>query len=50
MIIYPSITDIKTAIEKFLDITPQEKCFNLKSLKIQKGESIKDFNWKIGKI
>ena len=31
MIIYPSITDIKTAIEKFLDITPQEKCFNLKS-------------------
>jgi len=24
MNIYPSITDIKTAIEKFLDITPQE--------------------------
>ena len=50
MIIYPSITDIKTAIEKFLDITPQEKCFNLKSLKIQKGESIKDFNWRYGKL
>ncbi len=49
MIIYPSITDIKTAIEEFLDITPQEKCFNLKSLKIQKGESIKDFNWRYSK-
>jgi len=50
MIIYPSITDIKTAIEKFLDITPQEKYFNLKSHKIQKGESIKDFNWRYGKL
>jgi len=51
MIIYPSITDIKTVIEKFLDITPQEKCFNLKkSLKIQKDESIKDFNWRYGKL
>ena len=41
MIIYPGITDIKTAIEMFLDITSQEKCFNLKSLKIQRMNQLK---------
>ncbi|ORX46932.1 hypothetical protein BCR36DRAFT_455395, partial [Piromyces finnis] len=29
---------------------PQEKCFNVKSLKIRRGESIKDFNWRYGNL
>ena len=43
---YPSVDEIKESIEKYLNITPQEKCFNLKALRIRRGESIKDFNWR----
>jgi len=50
MNIYPDVAAIKNAIEIVLEITPQEKCSNLKALKIKNGESIKDFNWRYNKL
>jgi len=47
---YPTIQEIKDAIEKALDITPQEKCKRLQKLRIQKGESIRNFNWRYKKM
>jgi len=47
---YPTIQEIKDAIEKVLEITPQEKCKRLQKLRIQKGESIKYFNWRYKKM
>ena len=48
--IYPSIEEIKKAIENELEITPQEKCKRLQRMKIRRGESIKNFNWRYKKI
>ena len=47
---YPTIQEIKDVIEKALDITPQEKCKRLQKLRIQKGESIRNFNWRYKKM
>ncbi|ORY04882.1 hypothetical protein LY90DRAFT_519390, partial [Neocallimastix californiae] len=47
---YPSIEEIKKAIENELEITPQEKCKRLQRMKIRRGESIKNFNWRYKKI
>jgi len=48
--IYPSIKEIKEALEEALRITPQEKCKMLQKLKIQRGETIADFNWRYKKL
>ena len=50
MTIYSNIPAIKNTIEITLEITPQEKCSNLKALKIQNGEFIKYFNWRYNKL
>ena len=42
----PGIDEMKTAIEDYLEVTQQEKCFNLKGLKIRITETIRDFNWR----
>ena len=42
--------EIKEAIENSLEVTPQEKCKRLQRMKIQRGESIKIFNWRYRKI
>lgn len=49
-IVYPSLKEIKEAVEEYLQITPQEKCNKVKSLKIDRNESIKDFNWRYRKV
>eukprot|EP00833_Pecoramyces_ruminatium_P014166 jgi/Orpsp1_1/1188198/evm.model.d7180000063130.1 len=41
---------MKKALEDALEITPQEKCKRLQRMKIQKGESIKNFNWRYKKL
>jgi len=46
---YPTIHEIKDAIEKALEITPQEKCKRLQKLRIQNGD-IKNFNWRYKKM
>jgi len=48
--IYPSIKEMKEALEEALRITPQEKCKMLQKLKIQRGETIADFNWRYKKL
>ncbi|MBE6487081.1 MAG: hypothetical protein E7Z85_09605 [Methanosphaera stadtmanae] len=47
---FPSMREIKEAIENSLEVTPQEKCKRLQRMKIQRGESIKNFNWRYRKI
>ena len=47
---YPSMKEIKKALEEALEVTPQEKCKRLQKLKIKKGESIKNFNWRYKKL
>lgn len=47
---YPTLEEIKAALEEHLDITPQEKCSIVKSLVIQRGETIKDFNWRYKRL
>ena len=47
---YPSIKEIKKVLEEKLRITPQEKCKRLQQLRIQKGESISNFNWRYKKL
>ena len=37
-------------MEDELEITPHEKCKRLQRMKIRKGESIKNFNWRYKKI
>eukprot|EP00833_Pecoramyces_ruminatium_P018560 jgi/Orpsp1_1/1192592/evm.model.d7180000094479.1 len=41
---YPSIKEIKIEIEKYLEITDRDKVWELKTLKINKSESITLFN------
>jgi len=48
--IYPTVKQMKEALEEALEITPQMKCKFLQKLKIQKGESIKNFNWRYKKL
>jgi len=48
--IYPTIRQMKEALESALEITPQLKCKFLQKLKIKKGESIKNFNWRYKKL
>lgn len=43
---YPTLHEIKIAIENYLDIKPSDKCWKLKSLKIKCEETIKQFNFK----
>eukprot|EP00833_Pecoramyces_ruminatium_P007904 jgi/Orpsp1_1/1181936/evm.model.c7180000079194.1 len=47
---FPTMKEIKEALEEALEVTPQEKCKRLQRLKIKKGESIKNFNWKYKKL
>jgi len=47
---YPNINEMKTAIEDYLEVTQQEKCFNLKALKIRRNETIRDFNWRYNNL
>jgi len=47
---YPSMQKMKEALEEVLEVTPQEKCKRLQRLKIRKGESIKNFNWRYKKL
>ena len=47
---YPNIEEMKTALEDALEVTPQMKCKRLQRLKIQKNESIKNFNWRYNKL
>jgi len=47
---YPSIEEMKEAIEDALEVTPQEKCKRLQNLKIRRGESIQNFNWRYKKL
>jgi len=47
---YPSIDQMKKAIEDALEVTPQEKCKRLQKLRIRKGESIQNFNWRYKKL
>ncbi|OUM56190.1 hypothetical protein PIROE2DRAFT_19314, partial [Piromyces sp. E2] len=47
---YPTIKEMKEALEEALEITPQMKCKILQRLKIQKGETIKNFNWRYKKL
>jgi len=49
-ITYPNINEMKTAIEDYLEVTQQEKCFNLKALKIRRNETIRDFNWRYNNL
>jgi DNA-binding transcriptional regulator GbsR (MarR family) len=48
--VYPSFQEIKKALEDAMEITPQEKCKRLQKMVIQKGESIKNFNWRYKKL
>jgi hypothetical protein len=41
---------IKEALEEALEITPQDKYKKLQRLKIKRGESIKNFNWRYKKL
>ncbi|KAG4089568.1 hypothetical protein H8356DRAFT_1367053 [Neocallimastix lanati (nom. inval.)] len=47
---FPSMKKIKEALEEALEITPQDKCKRLQRLKIKRGESIKNFNWRYKKL
>ena len=47
---YPSIDQMKKTIEDALEVTPQEKCKRLQKLRIRKGESIQNFNWRYKKL
>jgi len=47
---YPSINQMKKAIEDALEVTPQEKCKRLQKLRIRKGESIQNFYWRYKKL
>ena len=47
---YPSIHQMKEALEEAMVVTPQIKCKRLQKLKIQKNESIKNFNWRYKKL
>ncbi len=47
---YPSIKEMKTALEESLEVTPQTKCKRLQKLKIYKNETIKNFNWRYNKL
>jgi len=38
----PGIDEMKTAIEDYLEVTQQEKCFNLKELNIRITETIRE--------
>ncbi|OUM56113.1 hypothetical protein PIROE2DRAFT_65719 [Piromyces sp. E2] len=41
---YPTMDEIKTAIEDYLDITPNDKCWKLKSFQLQIDKPLKLFN------
>ncbi|ORX41864.1 hypothetical protein BCR36DRAFT_309628, partial [Piromyces finnis] len=47
---YPKFKEIQVAIEEYLEITPNEKCSNLKLLKIRDNETIKNFNYRYLKL
>jgi len=47
---YPSIDEMKAALEVSLEVTPQIKCKRLQQLRILKDESIKNFNWRYKKL
>jgi len=47
---YPSINQMKKAIEDALEVTPQEKCKRFQKPRIKKGESIQNFNWRYKKL
>jgi len=42
--------EIQTAIEKYLEITPNDKCSNLKTMKIRNIETIKNSNYRYLKL
>jgi len=48
--VYPTIRQMKEALEEALEITPQLKCKFLQRIKIRKGESVKNFNWRYKKL
>eukprot|EP00833_Pecoramyces_ruminatium_P010203 jgi/Orpsp1_1/1184235/evm.model.c7180000088647.1 len=47
---YPTMEEMKKALEEALEVTPQDKCKRLQRLKIKRGESIKNFNWRYKKL
>jgi len=47
---YPSIERMKKTLEDVLEVTPQMKCKRLQKLKIQRGETIQNFNWRYKKL
>jgi len=46
----PTLKEIQDTIEEYLHITENDKCSVLKSLKINKDESLKKFNYKYKKL
>jgi len=47
---YPTINEMKAALEDSLEVTPQTKCKRLQKLRIQRNETIKNFNWRYNKL
>jgi len=47
---YPKYKEIQTAIEEYLEITPNDKCSNLKTMRIKNTETIKNFNYRYLKL
>ena len=43
---YPNYKEVQSAIEKYMDIKPADKCSVLKNLKIKPNENIKNFNYR----